>query len=211
MIAFIGDVHGKYLEYKKICSRYEYTVQVGDMGYDYNPLSTIDSNKHKFIGGNHENWPLIRSYKHFLGRYGFTTINNTSFFFMSGGFSVDWKYRDKMYRIGMWPQTFFPEEELYNYEFVECKKMYEKLKPDILVCHEPPRYLVTRNEKSDDFLRGMGFDPEIFTTKTGEYLNEILDIHMPKVIIHGHMHKSKKYTFKETKVYSLAELEVLEL
>lgn len=55
----IGDVHGKYGHYFQICENTEYSLQIGDMSYNYDSLKSVDPTKHRFFGGNHDNYSMV--------------------------------------------------------------------------------------------------------------------------------------------------------
>jgi len=42
-ITFIGDVHGRIPEYLDLIKDCEYSIQLGDMGFDYSLLKNIDA------------------------------------------------------------------------------------------------------------------------------------------------------------------------
>jgi hypothetical protein len=53
-LAIIGDIHGKKDIHENIMREYEYTLQIGDLGFDYSYLDSYDSSKHMFFPGNHD-------------------------------------------------------------------------------------------------------------------------------------------------------------
>ena len=65
-IRIIGDVHQYYDSYFSLAEECEYSLQVGDMGFNYEPLKQLDSNNHKFIGGNHDNYDTYNSCSHVI-------------------------------------------------------------------------------------------------------------------------------------------------
>lgn len=152
------------------------TIQIGDLGFDYQPLSVIDSNKHKFIKGNHDNYN--KSSSHCLGDYGLYN----DIFFIRGGFSIDRKYRT----FGV---NYFPDEELNRQEREECFKLYIKIKPKIVISHEGPRSII-KNFTDSSILQNFGFNPKTFTTDTSELLQRCFEAHQPKIWFLGHYHRS---------------------
>ena len=73
MTLFIGDVHGKFGPYKRICKEYRDTIQVGDMGvgfidrytnrsYSNPPHYAMKAGNHRFIRGNHDNPGVCRKH-----------------------------------------------------------------------------------------------------------------------------------------------------
>lgn len=198
MITLIGDVHGKYEKYHRILSRKEenpYTLQIGDFGFKYETLKNVDSTKHLIIPGNHDNYDVCYNYSHFLGDYGYTSLNRVQFFYYRGAYSIDKQYRT--IGIDWW------ENEQVNIEnFMKARELYSNIKPDIMISHDCP-----------DFLASMYIGPNgrMFENLTTWALGELYKIHQPKLWIHGHWHFSKTTIYENTKFICLAELETYRL
>jgi hypothetical protein len=208
----IGDVHGKVNNYLNIISQYDGpTIQLGDFGYDYSILRTIDTNAHKFIGGNHEAWDTLTNelVPGYLGRFGFFQHMGNTVFYVSGGFSIDWKWRTKQYySTGI--KTFFEQEQLNIQEQKACIDLYNKVKPDILLTHEPPRQICSLMG-NPEVLKSWGYNPDTFTTETSELLDCLIDIHQPKLVVSGHMHKYFNKVINKTQFVVLPELGTMEI
>ena len=208
MITVIGDVHGKYSQYKKITKENEFTVQVGDFGFsEWERLSYDDDiceYKHKIIGGSHDNYDLCVGNSHYLGDYGFYELNNVKFFFIRGGISIDKTYRD-VEKINGGPKTWWSQEQLTFREMDECRKLYKKEKPNFVITYSCPTRLVKRLTKPDLLVK-YGFDA-FFEDATSSFLDVLFDIHQPVLWIHGHMHISKNTKIGDTNFVSLSELE----
>ena len=203
-ITLIGDVHGKYYNYINICANNEYTIQLGDLGYDNTEvLQGIDPAHHQFIYGNHDNHSVDYDLPHCLGRFGARSLNNIDFFFVSGAFSID-----KKYRIDKVPQTWFPNEELSYAEGMACLELYEKIKPDLVLTHDFPRSIINKISNPEK-LKDWGFDPDTFTTSTSELLEAMFKIHQPRYWWGGHHHCSKTFRHNGTRFQVLNELETL--
>jgi len=195
-VRIIGDIHNDYNEYKKIIDNCEYSIQVGDMGYNYDWIRlNVDPSKHKFIPGNHESYDEVFELDHLVKsktgnqNFGSAHFEGLDFFFVRGGFSLDWQIRDLRYKMGMWRQTFFPEEELTESECHQCFEEYKLTKPDIIIAHECPRS-ISRMVGNDDFLIDFGYNPETFTTRTSELLEAMIKFHPPKQVFFGHYHRN---------------------
>ena len=76
-LRIIGDVHGKYEPYHRLLRKTKFTIQVGDFGFDYSTLTTVDSKHHRILGGNHDNYDKIEKCPHYLGDYG---VYNVAYF-----------------------------------------------------------------------------------------------------------------------------------
>lgn len=180
----IGDVHGKFSEYKKLLGE-EPSIQVGDMGFDYTELDCLSSH-HKFIKGNHDNYNLHSS--HDLGDYGVWQ----NVFFIRGANSIDKNMR--IDGISWWA-----DEELSYQELKDCISMYETVKPDIVVSHDCPH--TTANQV-------FGITE---SSRTRQALDIMWGIHQPKIWCFGHHHRSINTVIGHTRFICLAELETINL
>lgn len=199
----IGDSHGLDDAYIRLTKLHQYTLQIGDFGFNYDCLNKVDSNFHKIIGGNHENWDNIVKVPHYLGRYGSSILNGTPFFFVSGGYSIDWKERTS----GV---DFFPNEELSIREATQCCCLYEEMKPDIVISHEGPYKVVDKMMPDRTVLQNWGY-PDSWHSQTSELLQTLLDIHKPKLWIYGHHHRRATRQVGRTTFRCVYELEAYEV
>lgn len=210
-IKIIGDCHGKFKQYKKIINESEYSVQLGDMGFNYSAIEDIDPDHHVWIHGNHDNMDTLMCKKYtpgYLGRYGVHTLNGIKFFFISGGYSIDDGYRrDDRARGG--ETTWWHQEELNFTEMESCKKLYLEEKPEILLTHSPCRYTINQMTNSS-LIEKFGFDKS-FYCQTSNFYDHLLKCHAPKLHCWGHMHRSYYDVYKGITFYGLAELETFDL
>jgi len=196
-IVVIGDVHGRYYEYLDIISNYEYSVQVGDFGFDYDVLKDVDPKKHKIIGGNHDNYDIIQDVPHYLGDYGNCELNNVKFFFYRGANSIDKHLRTP--HVNWWEK-----EENSIESYVEAKELYLKTKPNIVLTHCCPSFL------KYDFINKEYLD-QIRGNRTDWALEELYNDHQPDLWVFGHYHctkSMKKYNTTFTCVDKLSTLEI---
>lgn len=202
-IRVISDIHGKYKEYLEIVAGCEYSVQLGDLGYNNKFVEqNVDYSKHKFFPGNHDNHETDYSLKNCLGRFGSYVLNNVNFFFLAGGYSIN----QKSLTLGI---DYFDNEELSHRESYDCLNAYQREKPSILITHEPPRFLVP--EFSDpEALRHFNL-PDNFESYTSLLINELYEIHRPKIHIYGHFHRSWRKHINGTQFILLNELEYYDL
>lgn len=201
MLTIVGDVHGNYHPYIDLVKDTEASIQLGDMGFVYNGLAKLDPGKHKFFGGNHDNYGLYYKSPHALGDFGVEELGGVTFFYVRGAFSIDKKYRSA--GISWWP-----EEELTREEFEKARKLYVEVKPDIMITHESPRQ-VSELIGNPGVLREFGFDPDRFTTNTSEGLQDLFDLYHPKEWYFGHFHKSWTRKVNGTIFHCLNELETV--
>jgi len=193
-ITILADVHGKYKRMHKIIrekDRHEYIVQIGDLGFDYSTLDNVDSNKFKIVGGNHENYDKIIHIPHYLGDYGYETLNGISFYFYRGAYSIDRQYRT----IGI---DYWSNEENNIETFMQARELYRGVKPDIVLTHDAPESIVYQM---------LSPNQRMYQNITNWALQELFSIHQPKLWIFGHHHQSKTIMYGDTKFICLAELE----
>jgi predicted phosphodiesterase len=211
MTTIIGDVHGKFEAYKQITNDCEYSVQIGDMGLDYSYLFyNLDDKKHKFLGGNHDNYDQYPAVKHSLGDYGDREVGGLDFFFIRGAFSVDIGYRlvgthGNMSGYDSW----WNQEELNYAQMRDCEELYKKSKPRVVLTHTAPHQAITDNFSNDLLIRlGLGHD---FCSKTSGFLQVLFELHQPDIWVFGHFHKDIKDTINGTEFICLPELGFIDL
>ena len=192
MVRLIGDVHGNYQKYLKLIEDVEFSIQLGDFGFDYSCLDGISDN-HKIVAGNHDNYDRMDD-SHFLGDYGTYEIEEQNFscFFIRGGFSVDKAFRTE--GISWWKN-----EELTYQEMEKCVDLYSQAKPKIVISHECPSEIGQ-----------MICDGSYSPSKTSQLLNVLWNIHSPKIWVFAHWHKDWECFCRDTQFYCLDELSCFE-
>ena len=198
-ITLIGDVHGKYDRYHKIIRQTEYhpyTLQVGDFGFKYDTLNNVDHTKHIILGGNHDNYDICHNYPHFLSDYGYMVdFNGIDFFYYRGAYSIDRIYRT----IGI---DWWEKEQVGIEGFMKARELYRDIKPDIMITHDCPTDIASQMLKPDQ---------RMFENNTTWALQELLNIHQPKLWFFGHWHFSRTIKYGQTKFICLNELETYQL
>lgn len=206
----IGDVHGKIVQYSRICRQAEKegikTLQIGDFGWSTHWAviheSGLNNKNHKFLGGNHDDYEIYHQNKYGIGDFGYYH-HGIDFFFMRGGFSVDYKNR----LAGM---DWFVNEQLNPVELSTAISAYEKMKPRIMFSHEAPRSIAKLCGRPN-VLRMFGYDPDTFTTDTSEALQTMFEIHQPETWIFCHYHRPWKDTINGCEFRCLEELEYVDV
>lgn len=219
----ISDLHGAKGRYIELCRQAEesndVTLQIGDLGYNYDYLIDINSDKHKFFGGNHENYNLVRDWKHNLGDYGISDHGGYEFFWVRGEFSIDYKIRDQKYYAGLWPMTWFKyDEEIEESkhpqivrEYVDYVTTNKKLgHKSIVISHGCP-LSVARKIGNPDVLKNFGFDPDTFSTKTQDLLEWMLQASPPDLWIFGHFHQNRDFYYGDTRFVCIKDNEYLKI
>lgn len=192
-IKLIGDVHGKYQQYLDIIRDCEYSIQLGDLGFNYDFLNNVDSSKHRILLGNHEAYNKIQAYPHFLGDFGIYNIKNLDIFYIRGGYSIDRIYRT----LGI---DWFPEEELNYIQSKELIELYTTIKPNFVISHECPSSIVP-------YIGNKNYNLE--PSYTAKLLQILFKIYPPKTWIYAHHHKSKKFQYQNTLFVCVGELDYI--
>ena len=214
-LAVISDVHGKFGQYVNVARKYEHTLQLGDMGFDYDKLNEccilegLASDKHKFFGGNHDNYDTYHEQPNSLGDFGPEELGGREFFYVRGAFSIDREYRlNRLKTTGL--ISWWEEEQLSNTDMFDCSNNYGLIKPDTVITHTCPDEIAAIIGNPDILVR-YGHDPKTHTTHTQQILQAMFDVHKPKLWIFGHFHKSVDFEHKGTRFICLSELEAIEI
>lgn len=199
----IGDVHGLWRPYVKIASKAPMSLQVGDMGFDYSFFTRTDLSpeNHRFIGGNHDNYPALVHCPHSLHSYG--TWENI--FYVRGAWSIDHKMRTA--GIDWWP-----EEEISIALHKHILGYYKQCKPETVVSHDGP-IEAWGHTTNPDFPIRFGHDTEngIIPTRTTTLFEKMLEIHRPKLWIFGHHHRLIVEQNQGTQFICLPELSWIDI
>jgi predicted phosphodiesterase len=192
-IYLLGDIHGQYDEITRACHKLNKKhgaanyalVQLGDFGLGFpgaekrrgiwipNGQPPDDPKSFptqvKFIRGNHDNPEYCRKYPNYLGDYGYN--EELGLFFVSGAMSHDKQHRTE--GLDWWAG-----EELSYAELQDCIDLYAKIKPNVVISHEPPvvAHRAIRKGKRVD------------SSRTSQALQAMWEIHRPKFWAFGHMH-----------------------
>jgi hypothetical protein len=184
----IGDIHadfGFYLQWLSQKEPCDYTIQLGDFGLGFSErLDTqykegiIKYPNAYFIRGNHDCPEICQKQNNYLGDFG---IFKNKVFFISGAWSIDYDCRTP-------GKDWWWNEELTSIQMEECIKLYEKIKPDYIISHECPACI------RDDVVMPIGIKP----TKTGLFMDELLNIHRPYKWICAHYHVRRQFNYLKT-------------
>ena len=201
-----GDVHGNISAYIDLVKNFDYSIQLGDLGFKYKPIiMNLSSHFHKVLGGNHDNYTLekgvfVHQTSHFLGDYGVHDVPEIgSFFFVRGGQSIDKSMR--LVGIDWWL-----EEELSYGDCAKVVQLYEQVKPAFVITHECPESIIPYVSNMGRW-NGLPVGP----SKTALLLQNLFEIHQPKFWFFGHHHKSWSMIVNGTNFRCLNELEVFDI
>lgn len=203
-IFLIGDCHGKFSECKKIVNDNpgKTIFQLGDFGIGFPRESTLPSfpENFYFIRGNHDNPEVARNHSNYLGDYGYKEIDGHKIFYLSGAWSIDFKYR----REG---STWWRDEELSIKELEDAFNLYIEYKPEIVISHDCPGVMAEKILLHHS-LYG---NPNVFPTRTGQALSSMFTVHKPKYWYFGHYHVDFDEIIDGTEFKCLNELSTFEL
>lgn len=199
-LTLIGDVHAKWYLLAKLlhlCNKEDVIIQVGDfgIGFGYNIDKDLLPKNFKFFPGNHDKKTECQEYSNYMGAFGYD--ESIKAFFVGGAFSID-KYR-RTEDVSWWSN-----EELNYTEAEQCLELYSNIKPDLVLSHDCPfvQRKLLLNHVSDESNRSS------FTVKL---LDEMLEIHQPKVWVHGHLHIQETNKIGNTLFIGLKELGMVRL
>lgn len=205
MTRFIGDVHGKYSQYKRILKGSPPSIQVGDMGVGFRRMSSGDfyanpphrymsEGEHLFIRGNHDNPGECRKHSQWIedGTY------RDGMMFIGGAMSIDREWRVENF-------SWWADEELSMAELNELVDKYILLKPRVMVTHDCPEEVAT------EVARASGVNKLDYPSRTRQAFQSMWSSHSPELWIFGHWHHSFDHVLNGTRFICLAELEWIDI
>lgn len=197
----IGDAHGHWGRYHLLLRKAHFTIQVGDFGFDYSTLSTVDAERHVFLGGNHDNYDKVKGCPNYLGDYGVHCVPGFgNVFFVRGGLSIDQQTGGKDGGPRIEGVNWWAEEEIRMADCYAALKEYSLVKPDFMITHECPASVVPHVTKSS----------RILPSRTNQLLQRMLEVHQPRRWVFGHYHHSWQKAISRTHFTCLDELECLD-
>lgn len=201
---YIGDVHGKFSQYRELIRGIPASIQVGDLGlgfrrvqgpnageiYNNPPHYAMVQGNHRFIRGNHDNPGECRKHSQWIkdGEVEGSTM------FLGGGESVDRQWRQEGY-------NWWPEEQLGQAELWEMIDLYINTKPSIMVTHECPTEIA-------NILAQVRFKPP---SRTSQALQAMWSTHSPALWVFGHWHIAFDQVANGTRFVCLPELAHLDI
>lgn len=209
---FISDVHANFSQYDYIREGMtlpddsvgmDYSIQLGDMGIGFNAEdyytaenkkngktfhTLMSTQKHKFIHGNHDDPDLCETSPNFLGRYGY---NSNGIFYVSGGLSIDRRFRT----VGV---SYWENEEVNFQEQEAILKLYKKTKPRIVCTHDAPTLFRNMCLTNPDKTYDGSVNVKLF--------DEMFKIHKPEYWICGHHHTYVERKYEGTQFVALLDV-----
>lgn len=205
----LGDIHGCintphprknvcYLDLIKDC---DWSVQLGDMGFNYSGLSEV-GNRHVFVPGNHDNYDNLPVQA--LPGYGMVDLGGLwQFFHIRGEWSIDIRQRvDTMLKGSQ--KCWWYEEELSPQDMEEALQEYKETKPDVVMSHGCPTS-ISELVGNPGVWKYFGWE-EKCVTNTQHLLEHMFNFHQPKLWLFGHYHRNWSTTVNNTKFMCVDEL-----
>jgi hypothetical protein len=196
-LTLVGDVHSNVADYVRLVRESAYSVQLGDLGFDYTLLEQLDPARHRFLPGNHENYAALPP--HALGDFGMWTVPGAEpeglsgdIFFVRGAWSIDKSSRTENV-------DWFAEEELSDEQFAQAIDLYSAVKPDWVISHDCPSVLLR-------YLTNFRWP-----SRTNQNLQRMLDRHRPKRWFFAHHHFNWSRQIDGTLFFCLGELSALDM
>lgn len=217
-LAIIGDLHGDSTTHLNIMRKYEYTLQLGDLGFSYEYLKwyqhdpTMSYDKHKFFPGNHDDWDECHTIPHAsIGVWGDITLELPDLkdfkrvFFVAGALSVDRDMRLQLMKQGH-PKQWWEQEQIAADRMHHVVREYMECKPDLMITHDCP---ISLKKFIVEPRPGLNFMDE--HNRTTSLLQLLFSLHQPKRWIFGHYHQAFSQTYGGSHFTCLPECGVKEL
>jgi hypothetical protein len=122
-------------------------------------------------------------------------LNRIDFFYYRGAYSIDRQYRT----IGI---DWWENEQVKIEGFMEARELYRMAQPDLVITHDCPTDIASQMLRPDQ---------RMYENNTTWALQELLNIHQPKLWFFGHWHRSNTIQYGKTKFICLDELETYQL
>lgn len=191
----IGDVHSIYSRYLDLIKKAEFSVQLGDMGFDYGKLEVVDSSYHRFVPGNHENYPNLPPHA-FQSDWGQVSMGTVDFVYIRGAYSVD-----KMYRIE--GRNWFAQEEMSWDSGCQLVEAIAMLQPKYILSHDCPTVCLEAGVTTNEW--------KVRPSHTSQILQAVWEVHQPDHWIFGHHHHDWIERLGKTRFICLNSLSSLDL
>ncbi len=192
-VRIIGDVHGYKQPYLQLVSQADFSVQLGDMDFNYEHLRKLDPLNHCFVPGNHDNYHTLPAHA-FHKPYGMATIGELEFMYVRGAFSIDRQWR--IMGVSWWE-----EEEMRYEDGLKAVEFALKNKHKVILSHDCPFSVYDRVVTNKYKLEG---------SRTATILQSIFELHQPDLWVFGHHHKDIKFEVDGTTFICLNELSYLD-
>lgn len=201
-IRIIGDVHGKFRDYRDLIRDVPRSIQVGDMGVGFKrnhgdfewcanpPYDSMSRGDHKFIRGNHDNPQACERHPYWIADG--TVVDGI--YCLGGAVSIDRAWRTQ--GLDWWP-----DEECSYAEIERMIDDYSAIKPEVVVTHDCPSSI------ANEILSAFNMQKIEDGSRTRVALERMLESHQPREWFFGHWHVSLSFVRGQTRFTCLNELE----
>lgn len=201
-IRIIGDVHGKFRNYRDVIRDVPRSIQVGDMGVGFKrnhgdfewcanpPYDSMSRGDHKFIRGNHDNPQACSRHPYWIADG--TVVDGI--YCLGGAVSIDKAWRTQ--GLDWWP-----DEECSYAELERMIDDYAAIKPEVVVTHDCPSSI------ANEILSAFNMQKIEDGSRTRVALERMLESHQPREWFFGHWHVSLSFVREQTRFTCLNELE----
>lgn len=190
----IGDVHGHYRQYLELIKVADYSIQLGDFGFDYKCLDEVDASCHKIVPGNHDNYERLPPHALCCPGFGEVTLGEYKLFYIRGAYSIDKQYRTP--GVSWWSA-----EELSTAGGTACVEKFAEVKPDFVVSHDCPLSIYQFVLNNPWFIQ---------QNWTSRILEQCWQRHQPLRWVFGHHHKNWSEKINGTRFHCLTELQCMD-
>jgi hypothetical protein len=181
------------------------SIQVGDFGIGFGNNFwheevvgkwMKDNPNHRFIRGNHDNPAICKTMPGYIED---GTVEG-DVMYIGGAWSIDHAYRTE-------GRDWWRDEELSIMEFDRIAKIYEEVKPRVVITHDCPTAVAWEMFIS----KGLSLSTSQIKTRTGEYLQFMFEQHKPELWFFGHWHETLTQNILGTEFHCLGELDFIDV
>lgn len=189
----IGDVHGQFGRFKQILAAAggKPVIQLGDLNHGFVERQSILSGDFRFIHGNHDRPNTYKRNSSYLGSFGY---DEAGFFFVSGAWSANHLFNC---------EAFTWDGELSQETLDQALQLYAEKLPCVILSHDCPSEAFNMLPKD--------INPPDVENRTVSCLNQMLEIHHPKLWIFGHHHVDMDLEISGTRYVCLPILGTMEV
>lgn len=212
----VGDVHGHYEEYLETIRLANYSLQLGDLGFDYTPLvrsKRWHPDRHKFLPGNHDNYSIKEVHgvnplaAQTLDPYGKFVVNDGKVYTYTqlpnnfvGNYGI-WKIPETeaggefgdsiFFTRGAWSIDFY--RRTLGIDIFENEELTHAECERAIQMYEEvkPSIVITHAAPQllENYLKLNFGDGRPVKTRTTLALDRMFELHQPKLWVFGHYHQ----------------------
>ena len=198
-LALVGDLHGNTDALYRARETGHTIIQVGDVGFGFRPTGVFDEAFGEVatcIRGNHDD-PAIAASRPYCRPDG-SYDDALDAFFLGGAWSIDWHMRTP--GVSWWP-----EEQVSSKDMPGIQAAYLAARPSLVVTHDAPGVATYLGLMRGGVIPGNTH----YLTDTGEFLQDLFEVHQPRHWVFGHYHRSTSFTLNGTTFHCVGEQDVL--